>query len=198
MTALFDALVASLVVSFTANTLAKSNVLTSPSSLEGLFLGLPVVGGSIPKGALITSLDPLTISEPAGGNGNAVSLSTGFLTTGRRFKHWSEVPDQPALFLRAKKEELEYPSTVFQQQTIRAEAWIYSNDGKDPDVVPETLLNNLLDAVQAAMAPDNRSTNTFTLGGLVYWCRLSGEIEKDSGDVDGQAIAVADIEIIVP
>jgi hypothetical protein len=199
MTALFDTLVASVRTSFTADTLATSTTLGSPSSLAGLFMGLPVVGIGIPRGAVIATLDPaLTLSLPATADGTAVAFTTGFLTFSRRFKFWTEVSAQPALFLRGGDEDLQYRNIVLQEQTMKAEVWIYSKAGANPDLAPEIALNNLLDAVQSAFAPDNRMTNTFTLGGLVNWCRMAGRIEKIPGDLDDQAIAVAEVEIIVP
>jgi hypothetical protein len=199
MTALFNALVASVKTSFTADTSANSVTLANPSTAAGLFIGLPVFGNGIARGAAIATLAPsLTLSVPATAAGTAVAMTTGFLTFSRRFKFWSDVTAQPALFLRDGDEELAYQNTSLQLQTIKAEIWIYSNAGQNPDVAPASALNNLLDAVQAAFAPDNRMTNQFTLGGLVYWCRLVGKIEKQPGDLDGQAVAVADVEIIVP
>jgi hypothetical protein len=198
MTALFAKLIASVQTSFTADTTASTVTLANPSTTAGLFIGLPVFGGSVPRGAVITSLAPLTLSLPPTANAIGVPLTTGFLTFSRRFKHWSEVTAQPALFLRDDDEDSNYPNTVMQIVTLKAEIWIYSNAGQNPDAVPATGLNNLLDAVDAAMVPDNRMTNQFTLGGLVSWCRRVGKVTKDPGDIGGQAIAVADVEITVP
>jgi hypothetical protein len=198
MTALFNTLVASVQTSFTANTATSSAILSAPSTSAGLFLGLPVFGAGIPRGAVIASLAPLTLSLSATANGTAAPMTTGFLIFSRRFKFWTDVKEQPALFLRDADEDITYRNTSLQMQVMKAEIWIYSNAGQNPDLAPAAALNNLLDAVQAAFAPDNRMTNTFTLGGLVDWCRLSGKIDKDPGDASGQAIAVADVEIIVP
>jgi hypothetical protein len=198
MNALFTKLVASVQTSFTADTQANSVVLGNPSTSAGLFVGLPVFGGSIPRGAVIAGLSPLTLSLPAGTNALQVPLMTGFLTASRRLKYWSEVSEQPALFLRDGSEEIDYRNTIMQRQTLKAEIFIYSNAGQNPDIAPATGLNNLLDAVQAAFAPDNPMSGMFTLGGLVEWCRIAGKIEKEPGDIGGQAIAVADVEITVP
>lgn len=198
MTALFNTLIASVQTNFTADTQANSVALTNLSTSTGLFIGLPVIGGSIPRGALIAGNSPLTLSLPAGANAAQVSLTTGFLTFSRRFKPWSQVSAQPALFLRDGSEDIEYRNGILQEQTMKAEVWIYSNAGQDPDVAPATGLNNLLDAVQAAFAPDDQMRQVFTLGGLVSWCRIAGKIEKEPGDIGGQAIALADVEIIVP
>lgn len=197
MTALFNALVASVQTSFTANTTLNSATLAAPSTTNNLFVGLPVSGAGIPTGAVIATLSPLTLTLPAAANGTAIAMTTGFLTFSRRFQFWDQVTEQPALFLRDADEELSYPNTVLQEQIMKAEIWIYSNAGQNPDLAPAAALNNLLDAVQAAFAPDS-PTRQFTLGGLVAWCRMVGKIEKSPGDLDGQAIAVADVEIIVP
>jgi hypothetical protein len=199
MTALLNTLVAALQTSFTANTTQGSTTLAAPSTTNGLFIGLPVFGVGIPRGAVITQITPtLTLDQPATANGNAVALTTGFMTFSRRFKFWGDVTEQPALFLRDGDEELTYPQTQLQEQIIKAEVWIYSRAGANPDIAPIVGLNNLLDAVQSALQPDNPAEYMFTLGGLVFWCRMIGKVQKDPGDLDGQAIAVAEVEIIVP
>lgn len=197
MTALFNTLVGAVKASFTANFNRGDPVLYNPSTTQGLFVGLPVFGAGIPTGATIQSLSPLTLSQPAAGNGSSVACTTGFQTFGRRLIDWRQVSAQPALFLREPDEELEYQSIILQVQTIKAEVWIYSKAGENPDFAPIIGLNNLLDAVQASLAPDP-NTGRFTLGGLVHWCRMEGKVEKEPGDLDGQAIAVAEVLITVP
>lgn len=198
MNALFSALTAALQINFTASTTLNSVNLDRPSSTVGLFVGLPVFGAGIPRGALIQGLAPLTLSLPATASAGPVALTTGFLTASRRFKFWGDVTAQPALFLKDGDEDLEYPHITLQKQTIKCEVWIYSKAGDNPNIAPVSALNNLLDAVQGAFASDDPMKGRFTLGGLVEWCRLSGKILKDPGDASGQAIAVADVEIIVP
>lgn len=199
LTALYNALTASVETTFAADTQAGSVTLANPTTTAGLFLGLPVFGAGIPENAVIATVTPtLTMSLPANVNALQVPLETGFQTVSRRLKRWQDVKAQPALFLRDEDEDLEYQQTILQLQTIHASIWIYSNYGADPDVSPVTALNNLLDAVQVVFAPDDPMQQRFTLGGLVHWCRMSGKIMKASGDLDGQAIAVADVEIIVP
>lgn len=198
MTALFNALIASVQTTLTADTSANLAILGNPSSTKDLFVGLPVFGPGIPRGATIRSLTPLTLSLAATANARGVAITTGFLTASRRLKSWGDVSAQPALFLRDTEEEVEYFNIILQRQTIKAEVWIYSQAGQNPDIAPITGLNNLLDAVQGAFAPDDPMTGRFTLGGLVEWCRIEGRIEKSPGDLDGQAIAVADVSITVP
>jgi hypothetical protein len=204
MTALFNALQAGLQFVFTANTSIGSNVLASPSSIAGLFLGLPVFGPGIPGGAIISQLSPLTLTDLAGNAtpatlaGTAVSLTSGFLTFSRRFQFARQVSEQPALYLREPRERLAYKNISLQEQTMFVEVWMYTKAGQNPDIAPTIAINSMLDALQAVFAPDLPGTNRFTLGNLVFWCRLSGDVDKDPGDVSNQSIVVADVEIIVP
>lgn len=197
MTALFAALTSALETNFTANTTANNVQLSNVSSSNGLFIGLPVFGGTIPRGSYITNLSPLTLSLPPTANGTGIEFSTGFLTTGRRLKMWDEVALQPALFLHEGDEDNEYHNIILQKATWKSEIFIYSKGGEDPTTAPVILLNNLLDAVQSVFNPDDPARNVYTIGGLVNWCRL-GKILKEPGDLDGQAVAVMDVEIIVP
>ena len=198
MTALLNALSASVQTSFTADTTSGSATLANVSTTTGLFIGLPVFGVGIPHGSAIQSLSPMMLTQPATATAAGVSMTTGFLTISRRFKPWTEVTAQPALFLRDADEDMTYQNIILQHQTMKAEVWIYSRAGDNPDIAPATALNNLLDAVQAAFTPDDAMQYRFTLGGLVEWCRIEGKIQKSPGDLDGQAIAVADVVITVP
>ena len=198
MTALLNALSASVQTSFTADTTSGSATLANVSTTTGLFIGLPVFGVGIPHGSTIQSLLPMILTQPATATAAGVSMTTGFLTISRRFKPWTEVTAQPALFLRDADEDMTYQNIILQHQTMKAEVWIYSRAGDNPDIAPATALNNLLDAVQAAFTPDDAMQYRFTLGGLVEWCRIEGKIQKSPGDLDGQAIAVADVVITVP
>lgn len=196
MTALFNQLVDSTVTSFNADTQAGSQTLANPSTSQGLFVGLPVFGAGIPRNTVIATVTPtLTISEPATANALQVTMTTGFVTTTRRGKFTTDVP-QPALWLRGTEEELEYQD-LQQAQTIRSEFIVSTDAGQDPDAVPETALNNFLDAIQAALEPDSM-TGQFTLGGLVGWCRMVGKIDKAPGNLGPIGIAIGGIEIIVP
>lgn len=198
MNALFTALTAALQIRFSADTQVNSPVLNNPTTTAGMLVGMPVFGAGIPSGAVIQLLSPLTLSLPAEANALQVSMNAGVQTVGRRLIPWGKVKAQPALFLRDGDEHLDYSNIVLQRQTMFAEIWLYSNAGEDPDAVPAVMLNVLLEAVQSAFAPDQPMMQMFTLGGLVEWCRLAGKVEKEPGDLDGQAIAVAEVEITVP
>lgn len=128
-----------------------------------------------------------------------------FPTTGRRVLFWSEVSEQPALFLRHVMDH--YPpraSGIPAHVTMRAEVWIYSQAGKNPDAVPEAALNQLVSAVETVLAPEaiwngRNIQNVQTLGRLdVEHCWIEGDIIFDNGDLDAQGKVIVPIAILVP
>ena len=195
--ALFVAITGSIQTSFTAGLQINSKVLSNPSTTKGLFIGLPLFGTGIQDGATISTLSPLTMSLPATANVAQANLTTGFVYANRRIKKFTDSLPAPAFFLRSTTEDPVYED-AFQELTIKAEAFIVSNAGADPEAIPETALNNFLDALQSAMKPDEPTFTRYPIGGLVYWCRINGKIDKDTNDLGSQSIAAVDIEIIVP
>ena len=106
--------------------------------------------------------------------------------------------DQPALFLRrvGTHDEGQDPFTI---TTLECEAWIYCNAGKDPDIVPDSQLTYLEQVIRAALQPGPADYDgRFTLGGLVYWCRVEGKGDIFPGDQGPQSIAVIPIRITLP
>jgi hypothetical protein len=205
MTALLAQLTGAIASRFTANVTPGSAVLGSPSTTAGLFLGMPCDGpsGVFPASTFIASLSPLTLSELAVANApvTGASFTTGFRTTGRRLQIWTQVADQPALFLRnigdeyGKRRGRELPGATI----VEAEAWLYSNAGRDPDLAPGVALNNLIDAVKAALDPVPGLPQTLGLTQTtVQHCWIEGRIDMHPGDLDGQAIAVVPIKILAP
>jgi hypothetical protein len=123
------------------------------------------------------------------------SAVPSFITVGRRVKHWTQVPDQPALFLR-RVGMLDNHNGSMPTMTMECELWIYCNAGENPDVIPDAVLTGLEREVRAALAPDDQ--NRFTIGGLVYWCRIEGKSDISPGDQGPQAIARIPIRITLP
>src|SRR5215831_10977815 len=85
-------------------------------------------------------------------------LATGaarFASANRRLRHWADVApvEQPALFMiekggHAKVTTLGAPIVW----TLYAEFYVYAHSS-DPYLAPATILNPLLDALEAALAP---------------------------------------------
>jgi hypothetical protein len=129
-----------------------------------------------------------------------VSGSAAFATASRRMQLWSGVAsaDKPALFLCERGDTYARSSeAVPEAVTMSVDIYIYTDAGKDQSAVPATALNNLIDAVDAALAP-GCLTGLQTLGGLASHCWIEGKVMKDAGDLDGDGVAVIPVRILVP
>src|ERR1700731_3388997 len=84
-----------------------------------------------------------------------VAGAAGFVTAERRLRHWSDVApaEQPALFM-TQKSEAAVTKTLGAPLvwTLNVELYLYAHSS-DPQLSPVAVLNPLLDAVEAALAP---------------------------------------------
>ncbi len=131
---------------------------------------------------------------------NLVVASASFVTASRRLKLWTDVnaSQKPAIFIAQRGESYHQGSEATPQKvTLKADIFIYTNAGKDPNVVPATQINSLVDAVDAALA-GSPVTGQQTLGGLVSHCWIEGDIVIDPGDMDGDGVAMIPIRILIP
>lgn len=199
--ALMTLLTSSVRSTFTGTASYGSAIIADIASTTGLFPGMPISSERTPSGAVIQSIDSdtqITLSVPADTAGAHVAFITGWRTTGRRVHLWTEVAEQPALFLRNQQDIVSSrPTRMPGKTTLECEAWIYSNAGGDPTAVPAVTLNYLIEAIETVLKP-SPGLEVQTLGGLVTHCWIEGAIEKHTGDLDGQAIAVVPINILCP
>jgi hypothetical protein len=125
--------------------------------------------------------------------------ATTFNTSNRRLQLWSKVASFPALFIQTVGNH--YPPRDVRglppKRTITAELWVYTDVGKDPNANPEQALNDIIDAIEAALAP-NVVSNVQTLGGLVSHAWIEGQIEQFPGVLDGIAKAIIPVKILIP
>jgi hypothetical protein len=128
-----------------------------------------------------------------------LAAATTFATTSRRLKHWSQVSEFPALFLR-RTGTLYDADMTFIRTTLVTEAWVYSDTGSDPDGTPDSGLTAIEKALLDQLVPDvdDEEGTRFTLGGLVYWCRPEGRSDMAPGDQGNVAILRLPILITVP
>lgn len=125
-----------------------------------------------------------------------LSAIPGLVTTSRRLLHWSDVQAaaQPALF-QAQKKELQQPKKGLPAKvTLQCDIYLYVNTGNDLTVTPATTLNPLMDAIEAALAPDAMGVQT--LGGTVSHCWIEGEIITDEGVLGPQGVMVIPVFIL--
>lgn len=124
-----------------------------------------------------------------------------FAMTGRRNRspETFTAANSPALILveHMERYEVESPSLP-PKRALDVLALVYCDIGQDENAIPATVLNNILDGFDAALAPDSHGHGRCTLGGRVHSCRIDGEIERSSGDMTGKAMAVVPIRIHIP
>jgi hypothetical protein len=122
----------------------------------------------------------------------------------RRLKLWTDVPlsQRPACFLfEGGRNAYGWSNVNAPKRDLDVQLFIYI-DAKDPNVIGSTQLNNINDALDAALAPDSgypgAPGGANTLGGLVASCRIFGEVLKEPGDLDGDGMLLVPIKIILP
>ncbi|WP_207000739.1 hypothetical protein [Trinickia mobilis] len=121
---------------------------------------------------------------------------TGVNTFSRRLELWSDVqpPNQPAIFQAQVKERQEPRKGLPAKVILEVNVYLYVYSGNDMNVVPATQLNQFMDAIEAALAPDVNGVQT--LGGTVSHCWIEGETITDEGVLGPQAIAIIPVRIL--
>jgi hypothetical protein len=120
----------------------------------------------------------------------------------RRMTLWSDVPAalRPAFFqLESGPETYEWASPATPKRTLEAKLFLYF-DSRDPAIPGATAINNALDAIDAGLAPvgSDLSLGRQTLGGTVYDCKIMGVPVRDTGDLDGDGLAVVTVRLVGP
>lgn len=114
----------------------------------------------------------------------------------RRLKHWSDVQpeDQPALYMEHTGESAKVMRGLPTAHVLSVNLWIYVKTDENPT---GPVLNPILDAIDASLAPQTDGENTQTLGGLVHHCWIEGETQIFEGDLGDEAVAIVPVKILV-
>ena len=125
-----------------------------------------------------------------------------FKTTSRRLRHWTDVPEseRPYLCQAQGNEEHAWTHPALEAEIkLHAKLYIYVVNGSGDDAAPGTVLNPLLDAIQALYGPGATDPNTRkqTLGGLVKHARIEGEVLTFEGTLGNTEVAIVPIELLV-
>ena len=120
----------------------------------------------------------------------------------RRMKLWTEAPAamRPALFqLESGPETYQWNSPATPRRTLQVKLFLYF-DARDPSTPGATAINNALDALDAALSPSGLdiASGRQTLGGAVHDCKIMGIPVRDTGDLDGDGLAVVSVKLIGP
>ena len=131
-----------------------------------------------------------------------VSTAYAWGLASRRMKLWTEAPAslRPALFqLESGPETYQWTSLATPRRTYEAKLFLYF-DARDPSKPGACAINEALDALDAALAPrrSDGAQGRQTLGGAVYDCRIVGVPVRDTGDLDGDGLAVVSVRLVGP
>lgn len=116
--------------------------------------------------------------------------------TSRKLKHWNDVPagQQPALFQAQKNEQAVNKTGEPTKWLLSVDLYVYVRTGGAQ--VPSTVLNPILDAIEAAFVLHPiTGVHTLPIAG-VEWARIEGSIETDEGTLGDQAVAIVPIQIL--
>jgi hypothetical protein len=120
----------------------------------------------------------------------------------RRLKLWNDVPPamRPACFLfEGGAETYADAAGPVPKRSLAVRLFIYV-DAHDPDTLGASALNAIMDALDAALAPAGAdgALGRTTLGGTAYRCSIDGKPLKDPGDLDGDAILLVPLTLVLP
>ncbi|MGP0057838.1 MAG: hypothetical protein ACLPID_00915 [Beijerinckiaceae bacterium] len=120
----------------------------------------------------------------------------------RKLKLWSDVPlaSRPACFLfEGGQETYAWSEGATPKRSIEAKIFVYLN-AKDQSIFGASLINGVMDALDGAFAISGAdlAVGRNTLSGAVYSCRIDGKPLKDPGDLDGDALLVVPVKIVLP
>lgn len=135
---------------------------------------------------------------------DAAPVMATFKEKTRRIVLFSDVPaaEQPWIG-QAEHAETSAQKTNMPYKRVWKASWMVYHRASDVPGGIGAIWNNLIiDALEAALAPkpgdegflDERNT----LSGLVWHCFIEGEVFKDPGDIDKQALIVVPITLLVP
>jgi hypothetical protein len=118
----------------------------------------------------------------------------------RKLKLWSDVPPaaRPACFVfEGGLESYAWSEGAVPKRIIEPKLFVYLS--AKGDTVGASLLDGVMDALDQAFALSGADLGfgRNTLGGNAYSCRIDGKILKDPGDLDGDALLVVPVRIVL-
>jgi len=128
----------------------------------------------------------------------ALAPTAQVTTSGRKLRHWDDLKssDFPALFQAQGDDEIAAHGNLPPAHSMLAKWWVYAYTDPSQNKTPAEVINPLLDAVEAALAPEP-GQSAQTLGGLVDQCYIEGKVETDEGLLGDYSVAIVPIRIKV-
>jgi hypothetical protein len=158
----------------------------TPVNVESIYAAL----FAFLKAGLVTNADPAL-----------------FVTVGRRhIQGQSLTPaQQPALFSIAyEDDQVPRPQSTPGKKTLEARLFVYAfvsalnQPPGQETLVAETLVSNLLFAVESVLVSNLSSNYKQTLGDIVQHCWIEGKVLRFYGEKSQQAGAIVSVKILCP
>lgn len=122
----------------------------------------------------------------------------------RRLKMFDRIDPsvQPALFIVQHREGYNNRGAGLPpRRWLEIGLWAFAKTG-DEGIVGDEFLDSMEEGLEdVLLPPDDFMRNEQTLGGLVYWVKIDktdGLFIRDPGDIDGQALLVLPVRILMP
>ncbi len=120
----------------------------------------------------------------------------------RRLKLWNDVSHaaRPACYLfEGGEDSYAWTESARPRRVIEVRLFVYLSV-RDAGAIGAVRLNEVMDALDAAFLPSGSDAllGRNSLAGAVYHCRIEGKVLKDPGDLDGDAMLVVPVKIVLP
>ena len=148
------------------------------------------------KQALLNLAATATFSAPINGT------TTWASPPSRRLRLWGAVDPtlQPALFLTQHREGYETRGVgPLHRRWLDLQLWCYAST-QDQSIIGDQLLDLMEEALEIVLQPPP-GFDEQTLGGLAFWTRIMRQDNlfiRDPGDIDGQALLVLPVRVLMP
>ena len=126
------------------------------------------------------------------------TLGGAVTTTDRRLRALDELnsAELPALFMAVGDQQVEARHGLPPKRTLTADIYLYAAN-PDPHSAAGPALNDLIDALEAAVAPPAYA-DVQTLGGVVDHCFVEGTIAVYEAPKGQRAAALVTIHMLMP
>lgn len=133
----------------------------------------------------------------------AVNGQTTWAMSSRRLMMFNkiDISAQPALFVVQHREGYDTRGAgVPPRRWLEVGLWCFAPTPEG--IIGDDLLDSMEEGIESVMnVPDDIMRNELTLDGLCYYCKIdrqSSYLIRDPGDIDGQALLVLPVKIMLP
>ena len=151
----------------------------------------------IPRDQIADAIEALLADVRWGPEGE----ERGWAQHGQRLIIWTESA-QPAFYLVEHDEVWAQRTNMPYRVELRYKIVVYQDSAADRSATGARLNRTIQAAIEKALRPRPSDPGFHqernTLGGLVHHMFIFGDLFKDGGDLDGQAVMVIPISVLVP